>query len=122
MIDETLHDGDEAGIGGRHLMAFEHVERHARVEIAHRQVGAADIENGEHRQHRGDVEHGQRRPEAIFVGEAVAMASERDGVADLRLMGDEAALGIRGGPGGVEHEAHIAYTDAEARDVHRALG
>ena len=103
VVDQTLHDGDEARIGGRDLVLLEHAQRHTRIEIAHREISAADIKDGEHRQHGGDVEHRQGRPQRVRFGEPVAVAPQRDRVADLRFMRDQAAFRVGGRAGGVEH-------------------
>ena len=100
------------------LYLLEHGERDAGIEVAHRQVRAADIEDREHRQHRGDVEHRQRRPHAVRVGQAIAMPAERDAVAHHRFVRDQAALGIGGRARGVEHQADVAHAHGDARDVH----
>jgi hypothetical protein len=118
VIHEPLHDRDEARIQGRDFVFLEHPERDARVEVPHREIGAADVEDREHRQHGGDVEHRQRRPHAVALREPVAMPPERDAVADHRLVRDQATLRIGRGARRVEHQPDVAHPHAQARTMH----
>ena len=118
MVDQALHDGDEAGVGCRDLVAFQHVEGRLGIEITHGEVGASHVENREHGKHRGDVKHRQRRPETVFVRQPVAVPAEGDGIADLGLVRDQASLRIRRGAGRIEHQSHVAHPHAESRAVH----
>ena len=65
------------------------------------------------------MEHRQRRPEPVPRGQLITIATERNAVADHRLVRDQATFRIRGRTGRVEHHADVAHAHAEPAAVHR---
>ena len=121
VIDQILHDRDEARICGRHAILLQHRKRGARLEVFHRRVGTADVEDRAQRQDRGDVENRQRRPEYVVVGQRIAMPSQRDRIAHDGLVRDQCAFRIRGGARRIEHDRGIAELHAQARFMHTRI-
>ena len=93
MVDQVLHDGDEAGIGVGRALILQHRQCNAGIEIGDGQIGATRVDRGGQRQDAGYVEDRQRRPDPIARATVISPC-EAASVSDHAAMGQQAALGI----------------------------
>ena len=107
VVEHLEPDRLEGGVRERDPLADERVQRLIGVEVARVVEGRAEPETADQRDDPADVEERQRVPEAVVGRRPEARPLHVEPVPDDRLVGQQAALRVRGGARRVHQEAHV---------------
>ena len=118
VVEHLEPDRLEGGIRERDPLAHERVQRLIGVEVARVVEGRAQAEAADQRDDPADVEERQRVPEAVVGRRPEARPLHVEPVPDDRLVGQQAALRVRGGARRVHQEAHVPDPDAGLQRGH----